>query len=156
MTCAKWNMAIGDPQTVEQFVCQTVNERLGSVMTKTNSGWEAPHGQSFLNFVNCYPRGMIFRSLLSLHPTEKHHYLGRNHPFVEQLCQQLLANTIERRDGKAARASVIRSASVDRKTVILLFRVRNVIGNSRTNHRIVAEEMILWGYSGSASRRRFS
>jgi hypothetical protein len=51
-------------------------------------------------------------------------YLGRNHIFVEQLCQYLMANSLnpDTRSGPA-RAAVIRFRDVDIKTTLLLFRV---------------------------------
>jgi len=83
-------------------------------------------------------------------PTPKgYSYLGRNHPFVEQLCHLVMRNTIERdhRHG-AARAAVIRSSEVSESHVIYLCRCRNVIARPADNTRIVAEEMLLWGYAG--------
>lgn len=81
---------------------------------------------------------------------EGHVYLGRNHPLVEQLCQMVLAHTIERTRFRAARASVIRTAAVHKPTTLLMFRCRNVIEEKRSaGHQLVAEEMLLWGYRGS-------
>jgi hypothetical protein len=79
-----------------------------------------------------------------------HLYLGRNHPLVEQLCQMVLAHSIERNRFRAARASVLRTAAVQKPTTLLMFRCRNVIEEKRSaGHQLVAEEMLLWGYRGS-------
>ena len=77
-------------------------------------------------------------------------YLGRNHEFVEQLCQMLLSHSLERekRFGPA-RASVVKTTSVSKRTVLLLFRGRNVIQEKVTLKQLVTEEMIVWGYEGS-------
>ena len=82
-------------------------------------------------------------------------YIGRNHSFVEQTCQLVLANTINRRGKHAARSAVIRTNAVAIKTTILLFRVRNVIESKTHDHQIVAEEMMVWGYRGSGSEGDF-
>lgn len=82
-------------------------------------------------------------------------YLGRNHPFVEQLCQLLLANTVHRRTPRAARTAVIRSRMVSLKTTLLLLRVRNVITEKARGFRVVAEEMLVWGYRGDPANRDF-
>jgi hypothetical protein len=42
---------------------------------------------------------------------------------------------------------------VGRKTTLLLFRCRNVIEQSKSGHRIVAEEMLLWGWRGTPQER---
>jgi superfamily II DNA or RNA helicase len=93
-------------------------------------------------------------------PTPKGHlYLGRNHRFVEALCQLLTANTLQRTEPRshhrAARAAVIRTNAVGRKTTILLFRCRNVIERGKGGHQIVAEEMLMWGWRGSDDSREF-
>lgn len=55
----------------------------------------------------------------------------------------------------AARASVLRTGDVVKKTVLFQFRVRNVIAEQRTNKETVAEEMWLWGYTGGLSDNKF-
>jgi hypothetical protein len=57
--------------------------------------------------------------------------------------------------GAAARAAVMRTKEVSVKTTLLLFRCRNVIGEKNGPARIVAEEMIVWGYRGSPGDRQF-
>jgi hypothetical protein len=78
-------------------------------------------------------------------------YIGRNHIFVEQLCQHLMAHSFkqDKRYGPA-RTSIIRCRDVDVKTTLLLFRVRNVIEEKQTVKQLVAEEMLVWGYQGTA------
>jgi len=90
-------------------------------------------------------------------PTPKKHiYLGRNHPFVEALCQFVMARSLARAEiGAAARAAVMRCKEVSAKTTLLLFRCRNVIGEKNGPARIVAEEMLVWGYCGSPNDGNF-
>lgn len=52
------------------------------------------------------------RSASSRQPRKGYYYLGRNHRFVEQLCQLVMANTLSRSDRRAARTAVIRSRQV--------------------------------------------
>jgi superfamily II DNA or RNA helicase len=84
-----------------------------------------------------------------------YHYLGRNHRFVEQLCQLVMANTLARQGKRAARAAVIRTRRVAVKTTLLLFRCRNVIEQGRGGLQIVAEEMLLWGWRGTPQQKEF-
>ena len=83
------------------------------------------------------------------------HYIGRNHRFVEQLCQMVMANTVNRQEKRAARAAVIRTNAVKLKTTLLLFRCRNVIEQTKSHQQIVAEEMLLWGWRGTPQQREY-
>lgn len=76
-------------------------------------------------------------------------YLGRNHPFVEAICLQLLdAAFAGDRQLKIARAAVFKSEQVKERTTMYLLRVRNVIANSEGRKELVAEELKLWGFRG--------
>ena len=86
---------------------------------------------------------------------EGYHYVGRNNRFVEQLCQHVMANTLARVDKRAARAAIVRTRQVATKTTLLLFRCRNVIEQSKVGHKIVAEEMLLWGWRGTPQQKEF-
>ena len=143
--------AIGDPQAVQEFVFTAVNNLLGAQIVEFADGYK-------LFTINLPPalRSTITTDeqlLVSFDsPTpDGYQYIGRNHPFVEQLCQLVLANTISRRGKHAARSAVIRTDAVSIKTTVLLFRVRNVIETRKQDHQIVAEEMMVWGYRGTGS-----
>ena len=147
--------AIGDPNAVREFVFTSINNLLGAQIIEFNEGYKV--------FTTNLPA--VIRSSLPAEdevlvsfdsPTPEHYlYIGRNHPFVEQLCQLVLANTIQRKGKHAARSAVIRTDSVDVKTTILLFRVRNVIETKKKDHQIVAEEMLIWGYRGTSTDNDF-
>jgi superfamily II DNA or RNA helicase len=151
--------AIGNPEAVESFVTQALPALFGAQVTKNPIG---DHRAWKLYTENLEPS---LRSLLpdvkslvvSFHsPTpEKVAYLGRNHPFVEQLCQLILAGSINRDKFAACRAASLRSPSVQTPTTLLLFRVRNVIEEKKRDHELVAEEMLVWGYRGDPSANDF-
>jgi len=144
--------ALGDPAAVEKFVCEAM-EFLGIQMEPLS----APH---------CYrlfpdPLPGALRMLLSegsrlkvtFHSPvpEGHLYLGRNHVFVEAVCQYLIRLAFDSEAShRPARAAVIRTSRVNRKTTLILFRVRNVISEGRKSE-IVAEEMLVWGFRGDAA-----
>jgi len=144
--------AIGNPNDVEDFVKSALSNLLGVQISATKKGYilylaNLPNVlKSILPNVN-----QIKISFHSPSP-EGYTYLGRNHPFVEQLCQYLLANSLEHKLKKGpARAAVIVTNNVVIKTTILLFRVRNVIEDKDTGNQMIAEEMLTWGYRGTAS-----
>jgi superfamily II DNA or RNA helicase len=153
--------AIGDPRAVEEFVVSVLQNLFGVQVVKDRKdpGYTIVTGNLPPQMQGLLPSGAQVRVSFVSPPPEGFHYIGRNHRFVEQLCQIIMANTLARQDRKAARAAVIRTHEVTKKTTILLFRCRNVIEQTReTNknpHRIVAEEMLLWGWSGSADNRQF-
>ena len=146
--------AIGNPEAVEAFVTEALLNVLGVQISKDRKA----NGFT-LYTANLLP---ILKSVLPtveqlkisfFSPTpEGYMYLGRNHVFVEQLCQHLMANALSSNTQKGpARSAVIRCMNVKIKTTLLLFRVRNVIEEKQSNNQFVAEEMLLWGYRGSSS-----
>ncbi len=151
--------AIGNPDAVEIFVTQALPILFGAQIEESPIG---NHRAWRLFTENLDPslRSLLpdVKSLLvSFHsPTPaKVAYLGRNHPFVEQLCQLILAGSINRDKFAACRAASLRSPSVKTTTTILLFRVRNVIEEKKRDHELVAEEMLVWGYRGDPSHNDF-
>ncbi|MCQ3923386.1 MAG: helicase [Rhodocyclaceae bacterium] len=153
--------AIGDPVVVENFVTSALNNLLGVQVDKESKGYRVVLGNLPLQLRELLPdlrnspqRDAIKVSFHSPTP-EGYHYLGRNHRFVEQLCQLVMANTLSRVDKRAARAAVVRSRQVSIKTTLLLFRCRNVIEQAKLNHQIVAEEMLLWGWRGTPQEKEF-
>lgn len=150
--------AIGDPRSVENFVTSALNNLLGVQVDKDARGYRVVLGnlppQLRELLPNVSQRDAIKVSFLSPTP-EGYHYLGRNHRFVEQLCQLVMANTLARVDKRAARAAVVRSRQVSIKTTLLLFRCRNVIEQAKLNHQIIAEEMLLWGWRGTPQQNEF-
>ncbi|MBD3386395.1 helicase [candidate division KSB1 bacterium] len=145
--------AIGRPQDVERFVTQALRTIIGAQITAEKEGYT-------LYTLNLPP------ALKSVLPDAKkikvgfyspvadgYYYIGRNHAFVEQLCRTLLALAMEKnaKDGPA-RAAVIRCRNVETKTVLLLFRVRNVIEEKGSGTRLVAEEVLPFGYVGEAEK----
>jgi len=139
--------AIGDVATLESFVVQACH-LLGAVVEKIKDGyvfrkvnmdqWLAESlgngDRIHISFLSPTPRG--FR------------YIGRNSRFVENLCHRLLADALDpgKKGKKASRAAVFRSGNVNTQTVLIQFRVRNVIREVGSKQDSVTEEMFLWGY----------
>ena len=143
--------AIGDPATVESFVTDSLRSLFGvQVDARPENTYRIYTANLPSSAKALLPEAdtvdVTFRS-----PAPRHLlYLGRNHLFVEQLTQIVLAHSLDRERNAAARASVLRTSSVDKPTHLFLFRVRNVIESKDTGKsQIVAEETLLWGYRGS-------
>lgn len=146
--------AIGDVKTVEQFVIEALRF-IGVQIDSKKEGYKI--------YATNIPQRLrelltdkteVLISFKSPTPVG-YKYLGRNHPFTEHLCQFIINDALQVSENSAARAAVIRTTSVIQKTVLFQFRVRNVIAEQKNNKEIVAEEMWLWGYKGSISKREF-
>ena len=146
------DQAIGNPEAVRNFVYSTLHILVGAQVDDMPQGIRIHTANLFESLKSCLPdQPTVLVSFDSPTP-EGHLYLGRNHPFVEQLCQTVLAHSIDRSGGKrAARASVIFTKEVTTRVTLLLFRCRNVIERRDATHQIVAEEMLLWGYRGMST-----
>ena len=152
--------AIGDPKAVQDFVTSALSNLLGVQVIKEREGFGIVPGNLPPQLMDLLPvvkpSGTKLIKISFESPTpEGYHYLGRNHRFVEQLCQFVMANTLARQDKRAARTAVIRTRQVARKTTLLLFRCRNVIEQNSGKHQIVAEEMLLWGWRGIPGEKEF-
>lgn len=147
--------AIGDPRAVEDFVTSVLNNLLGVQASKDAKGFRIVMGNLPPQLRDLLPASDPVKVSFHSPTPEGYHYLGRNHRFVEQLCQLVMANTLSRVDKRAARAAVIRTRQVVTKTSLLLFRCRNVIEQSKSGHQIVAEEMLLWGWRGTPQQKEF-
>lgn len=150
--------AIGNPEAVESFVTESLMNILGVQISKDKKA----NGYTLFttNLPPVLKNALPFKNQLKVSffsPTpEGYLYLGRNHVFVEQLCQYLMANALSSNaDHGPARWAVIKCKDVKIKTTLLLFRVRNVIEEKKSGNQFVAEEMLLWGYKASPSDNAF-
>lgn len=145
--------AIGDVPAVETFVSESIRF-LGAEIKPHKKGYKLFTTNIPERLRDWLPEGNeLLISFKSPTPVG-YHYIGRNHSFVEHLCQHILNSAISTSGHHAARASVMRSNAVTEKTVLFQFRVRNVIAEQPSNREIVAEEMWLWGYTGDLSENR--
>jgi len=153
---AQSDQSIGNPKDVERFVVACVNDVLGAQITPDKKGYTLYTSNLHPAIKNTLPEGEKVAVTFHSPTPEGYYYIGRNNLFVEQLCHFIMAQSLahDLKHG-AARASVIRTNSVDVKTTILLFRVRNVIEERNGSKQVVAEEMLLWGYSGNPSDKNF-
>jgi len=144
--------AIGTPQAVESFVTDALNHLLGAQITKDKKGYVLFTANLPPVLKSTLPQAAQIKVSFYSPTPEGYLYIGRNHLFVEQLSQYLMANSIKQdKHYGPARSSVIRCHDVQIKTTLLLFRVRNVIEEKQTSKQLVAEEMLVWGYRGNAS-----
>lgn len=141
--------AVGRPAAVEKFVCDALDSLLGVQVTAAEKGYLLYPANLPAVLKPLLPEEEVIKITFVSPTPAGYNYIGRNHPFVEQLCRYLLGQAADRGRYGPARAAVIRSREVDIKTTLLLFRVRNVIESKKDGTQLVAEEMLLHGYEGS-------
>lgn len=143
--------AIGDVQTVESLVLAGLRH-LGVIVEPDSMGYN-------FNPINLPPSLKPFFSgekkvYISFEsPTPRgYRYIGRNHRFVEQLCQFLIALAFEEQPPyhRVARTAVVQTDAVEQRTTLVQFRVRNVIKEVRGRREVISEEMYLWGYQSDS------
>lgn len=152
--------AIGDLQTVESFVIYGL-QILGAAIEKKTEGYRVQvtnlpaHLKAALVSEADLNKGKLEAYISFKSPTQKgYKYIGRNHRFVEQLCHFIISNAFDKESGNPyniARSSVIRTENVHQRTVMVMFRVRNVVKEVRSKQESVAEEMYLWAYRNTES-----
>lgn len=142
--------AIGSPKAVKEFISGTLPQIFGAQIQQVKEGWRISPTNLPDELKELLPEGNGVKVTFESPQPEGYTYLGRNHPFVEQVANTLLGHSmIGEGRYKAARASVIRSDQVETQHNLMLLRVRNVIESKRKTQQIVAEEMIVWGFKGS-------
>lgn len=77
-------------------------------------------------------------------------FMGRNHPLVEALAEYLFDLAFHPTDqgAPASRCGVIRTTQVDRRTTLLLLRLRYLIYERGHDTPSLAEETVTWGFVG--------
>ncbi len=151
---AEVDEALGDVSAVEQFVTEAI-KFLDADITKYKDGYKLFTTNIPERLREILPKGNeLLVSFQSPTPLG-YNYIGRNHLFVEHLCQHILNDAISNKGNHAARTAVIKTNEVKEKTVLFQFRVRNVIAELPQNKEIVAEEMWMWGYKGNLSENKY-
>lgn len=147
--------ALGTPEDVEAFILDAV-ERFGAEMRKAKTGkhiyYLTPQNLPG-RLKRLLPKAGKIKVGFKAPLPEDVIYLGRNHPFVEQLCQEIMTEAFDLQDDAFTRLAVVRTDQVEVKTSLVLLRVRNVISKKKEKNELVAEEMLLWGYRGDAFDR---
>lgn len=143
--------ALGDPRAVERFV-------LGAARFLGGQCDPRKRATCFMLIPGGLPesvtRALPERARIPITFTspvaDGHFYVGRNHPFVDALCGYLFRLAFDRTERhRPARAAVVRSRNVQRRTTILMLRVRTVIRNAGgTTDDVVAEEILTTGFVG--------
>jgi len=138
---------LGNERDVERFVqsaCSSLN--LGLIEKK--QGWLLPTPPEFLQPL----LGNKSRLLTFTTPApEGVEYVGRNHPLVEALARYILEDALENaKDPKAARCGFTTTNAVQKRTTLLLLRLRHLL-DSPKHQTLLAEECAVVRFTSSPS-----
>ena len=153
-------LAQGSAQVVKDFVSRALRAYGGSV---------AQNGDAFTLHLQGAPDTL--REVLpvkadlnvrfELPASAEEEYLSRTHPLVEGLASYVMDNSLdELGDGRARRCGVIRTTAIEKRTTLLLLRLRYFVisrfrDGHRPEHRMLAEELQLLAFESSPSRAQW-
>lgn len=139
---------LGSEADVERFV-ESACERLSVSLIKKKQGWLLQTPPPFLKSV----LGDTSRLLAFTTPVaEGVEYIGRNHPLVEGLARNTLENSLENDfDPIAARCGFVTTDAVEKRTTLLLVRLRHLLVGVKNKYEQLAEECMVIGFTGSPS-----
>ena len=137
---------LGDQKDVERFVVSAC-ERLNASVLKKKSGWLLHPPPCLTGILGDKPRTIAFTLPIS----EGVEYVGRNHPLVEGLARHLLEDALENVNNPiAARCGFTVTDAVEKRTIILLLRLRHLL-ESPKHQSLLAEECLVAGFTGPPS-----
>ncbi len=150
---------LGSPLDVERFT-RLAFQSFGAVITENNR-----HGGGEGTTVNIkiqsVPKGLrdrfgeedCFTVIFSGQPGRNERLLTRTHPIVESLAAQVMEMALDPDiPGPGRRAGVIRTQFVEKRTTVLLLRLRfHIINQGRDGvvRPLLAEDLVLTGFTGS-------
>ncbi len=145
---------LGNEQDVERFVLSAC-DRISCSLIKKKQGWLLSQPPDFLKST----LGDKSRLLSFTTPTpEGVEYVGRNHPLVEGLARYILEDALSHTNEPiAARCGFTTTNAVQKRTTLLLVRLRHLLDSSkrttetRNTTSILAEECAVIGFTGSPS-----
>lgn len=155
---------LGNEEDVERFVLSASDRLNCSLIKKKQFLWLLPSPPQFLKAVlgdksrlisfttpapeptSCFPTQSDRNALVS-----GVEYIGRNHPLVEGLARHLLEEALSNvSNPTAARCGFTVTDAVDKRTTILLLRLRHLL-ESPNHQSLLAEECLVAGFTGSPS-----
>ncbi|WP_292841334.1 helicase-related protein [Nostoc sp. NMS8] len=145
---------LGNEQDVERFVLSACL-RISCSLIKKKQGWLLSQPPDFLKST----LGDKSRLLSFTTPApEGVEYVGRNHPLVEGLARYILEDALSyTTEPIAARCGFTTTNAVQKRTTLLLVRLRHLLDSSkrttetRNTTSLLAEECAVIGFTGSPS-----
>lgn len=147
---------LGDPKAVEGFVQNSCQRLQVTLNRSTNCHWIMSGLEQLPDMVKDTVPGangkmpLEWRVGFTAPVLPGVTYVGRNHPFVATLAQFLMEQSLSQgAKALATRCGVIRTRLIERRTVLLLLRLRYKVAQDELSV-MLAEESFVIGYHGFA------
>lgn len=139
---------LGSQADVELFVREACERYSCGLIAKKNQQWLLPTIPNFLQpSLGDKSRLITFTSPAP----EGVEYIGRNHGLVAGLARQILETALENpADAVASRCGFTKTDAVEKRTTLLLLRLRHLLDSSKQEN-LLAEECAVVGFTGSPS-----
>jgi SNF2 family DNA or RNA helicase len=142
---------LGSQSDVERFVKSACEKLSCSLIDKKRGKWLLPSIPNFLtSTVGEKPLLLTFT-----HPAPSGvEHVGRNHPLVEGLARYILDDALVNLENPiAARCGYTVTDAVEKRTTLLLVRLRHLLDSKHTT--LLAEECAVIGFTGSPSQPKW-
>ena len=141
---------LGSAKEIERFVraaCDRLNASLIPKTVQKHPCWVLPQTPQVL-IPTLGDRQKFEISFISPTPVGVE-FIGRNHPLVEGLARYLLEDVLSNTNSPvAARCGMTVTDAVDRRTTLLLLRLRHLL-DSPQHQSLLAEECLVVGFTGT-------
>ncbi len=143
--------AIGGEQDVQTFT-KTALQTFNAVVSKGDV-FKFDLRESPKALQNILGEDKGFSAVFSGQPMKKAVLLTRTHPIVTELASHVLETALDpEQEGPGKRCGVVRTKSVNKRTTILLLRLRfHIVSQNRDGQEqpLLAEDLVLAGFTGS-------
>ncbi len=140
---------LGEPKAVEAFI-RAACERLGTPLQRSGKYWRLDTSGLPLPVRERLDSKQEMRLAFDTPVPEGVVYVGRNHPLTAGLATYLLDEAFDPalRQPPAARAGLIRTTAVERRTTLLLLRIRFLLEEKPKGAPLLAEELVVVALRG--------
>ncbi|MEJ5349441.1 MAG: helicase-related protein [Desulfosoma sp.] len=146
---AETDHVLGDPEAVRRFVLNAC-QRLGLKVEAASDGTyllSVPSGLRLPSLVDEALPARPWRVSFTSPPPKGAAWLGRNHAFVGAMAQWILESALAGASQAGARCGVVRTTEVERRTVLLLLRLRYLL-EQPDRPLLLAEEVAVFAFQG--------
>ena len=151
---AEMETVLGSAEDVQRFIANAVQRFNGELRpTKTDGVFQLLPGD-LRDRIAAHDDPSTFPMLVSFEgvPPHRVNLLGRNHPIIATAAEFVFAQAAEGNDSRFARSGAIFTRAVDRRTAVLILRLRYLI---EAESQQFAEEVVAVAFQGGGDGLRW-
>ena len=151
---AEMEPVLGSAEDVQRFIANAVQRFNGELRpTRTDGVFQLLPGD-LRDRIAAHDDRLTFPMLVSFEGVPPHgvNLLGRNHPVIATAAEFVFAQALEGNDSRFARSGAIFTRAVDRRTAVLILRLRYLI---EAESQQFAEEVVAAAFQGDRDGLRW-